>query len=80
MGPPRVTVRQASPHHKKKRRKKIPSKLIKLNVMNSKRLASPIMGIFCGGLNAYCMQTRPLFLRCGSCGSFATCVFRICNE
>ena len=21
------------------------------------------MGIFCGGLNAYCMQTRPLFLR-----------------
>ena len=26
-------------------------------------LASPIKGIFCGGLNAYCMQSRPLFLR-----------------
>ena len=28
-----------------------------------KTLASPTMGIICGGLNAYCMQTRPLFLR-----------------
>ena len=34
-----------------------------LVVMDSKRFARPIMGIFCGGLNAYCMQTRPLFLR-----------------
>ena len=78
MGPPGVTMRQASPSQNKK--KKSPSKLIKLNLMDSKRLVSPIMGIFCGGLNAYsyCMQTRPLFLRCGSCGSFATCVFRKC--
>ena len=32
-------------------------------VMGSKRFASPIMGIFCGGLNAYCMRIWPLFLR-----------------
>ena len=31
--------------------------------MGSKRFASPIMGIFCGGLNAYCMRIWPLFLR-----------------
>ena len=30
---------------------------------SSKRFASPNMGIFCGGMNADCMQTRPLFLR-----------------
>ena len=29
----------------------------------SKRFASPYMGIICSGLNAYCMQPRPLFLR-----------------
>ena len=34
-----------------------------LVVMGSKRFASPIMGIFCGGLNAYCMRIWPLFLR-----------------
>ena len=28
-----------------------------LVVMDSERFASPIMGIVCGGLNAYCMQT-----------------------
>ena len=31
--------------------------------MGSERFASPIMGIFCGGLNAYCMRIWPLFLR-----------------
>ena len=31
--------------------------------MDSERFASPIEGIFCGGLNAYCMHIRPLFLR-----------------
>ena len=31
--------------------------------MDSERFASPIKGIFCGGLNAYCMHIRPLFLR-----------------
>ena len=31
--------------------------------MDSKRFASPIMGIICGGLNDSCMQTQPLFLR-----------------
>ena len=31
--------------------------------MGSARFASPIMGIFCGGLNAYCMRIWPLFLR-----------------
>ena len=34
-----------------------------LVVMGSERFASPIMGIFCGGLNAYCMRIWPLFLR-----------------
>ena len=34
-----------------------------LVVMDSERFASPIEGIFCGGLNAYCMHIRPLFLR-----------------
>ena len=34
-----------------------------LVVMDSERFASPIMRNICGGLNAYCMQTRPLFLR-----------------
>ena len=34
-----------------------------LVVMGSERFASPIEGIFCGGLNAYCMHIRPLFLR-----------------
>ena len=34
-----------------------------LVVMDSERFASPIKGIFCGGLNAYCMHIRPLFLR-----------------
>ena len=34
-----------------------------LVVMASERFASPIQGIFCGGLNAYCMHIRPLFLR-----------------
>ena len=34
-----------------------------LVVMDSERFASPITGIFCGGLNAYCMHIRPLFLR-----------------
>ena len=34
-----------------------------LVVMGSKRFASPIKGSFCGGLYAYCMQTKPLFLR-----------------
>ena len=37
--------------------------IVWLVLMGSKRFASPIMGIICGGLNAYCMQTRPLFLR-----------------
>ena len=36
--------------------------------MDSERFASPIKGIFCGGLNAYCMHIRPLFLR--TSGSF----------
>ena len=31
--------------------------------MDSERFASPIKGIFCGGLNAYCMHIKPLFLR-----------------
>ena len=31
--------------------------------MGSERFASPIMGIFCSGLNAYCMRIWPLFLR-----------------
>ena len=31
--------------------------------MDSERFASPIKGIFCGGLNAYCMHIRLLFLR-----------------
>ena len=31
--------------------------------MDSERFASLIQGIFCGGLNAYCMHIRPLFLR-----------------
>ena len=31
--------------------------------MGSECFASPIMGIFCGGLNAYCMRIWPLFLR-----------------
>ena len=39
-----------------------------LVVMDSERFASPIEGIFCGGLNAYCMHIRPLFLR--TSGSF----------
>ena len=34
-----------------------------LVVMDSERFASPIKGIFCSGLNAYCMHIRPLFLR-----------------
>ena len=34
-----------------------------LVVMDSERFASPVMGSFCGGLNAYCMHIRPLFLR-----------------
>ena len=34
-----------------------------LVVMDSERFASLIQGIFCGGLNAYCMHIRPLFLR-----------------
>ena len=49
-----------------------------LVVMGSERFASPIMGIFCGGLNAYCMRIWPLFLRhclrfvwCQDEGSFA---------
>ena len=37
--------------------------IVWLVVMGSKRFASPIMGIICGGLNACCMPTRPLFLR-----------------
>ena len=37
-----------------------------LVVMDSERFASPIEGIFCGGLNAYCMHIRPLFLRTSS--------------
>ena len=32
-------------------------------LMDSERFASLIQGIFCGGLNAYCMHIRPLFLR-----------------
>ena len=39
-----------------------------LVVMGSERFASPIMEIFCGGLNAYCMRIWPLFLR--TSGSF----------
>ena len=31
--------------------------------MDSQTFAGPVIGIFCSGLNAYCMQTRPLFLR-----------------
>ena len=29
----------------------------------SQLFAGPVIGIFCSGLNAYCMQTGPLFLR-----------------
>ena len=32
-------------------------------VMDSQLFAGPVIGIFCSGLNAYCMQTGPLFLR-----------------
>ena len=32
-----------------------------LVVMDSERFASPITGIFCGGLNAYCMHIRLTF-------------------
>ena len=31
--------------------------------MDSQLFAGPVIGIFCSGLNAYCMQTGPLFLR-----------------
>ena len=31
--------------------------------MDSQSFAGPVIGIFCSGLNAYCMQTRLLFLR-----------------
>ena len=31
--------------------------------MDPERFACPIVGIFCGGLNAYCMHIRPLLLR-----------------
>ena len=31
--------------------------------MDSQIFAGPVIGIFCSGLSAYCMQTRPLFLR-----------------
>ena len=31
--------------------------------MDSQLFAGPVIGIFCTGLNAYCMQTGPLFLR-----------------
>ena len=34
-----------------------------LVVMDSERFACPIMQVFCGGLNAYCMHITPLFLR-----------------
>ena len=47
-----------------------------LVVMGSERFASPIMGIFCGGLNAYCMRIWPLFLRT----SGKTCLFLSTNE
>ena len=31
--------------------------------MDSQLFAGPVVGFFCSGLNAYCMQTGPLFLR-----------------
>ena len=31
--------------------------------MDSQLFAGPVIGIFCSGLNAYCMQAGPLFLR-----------------
>ena len=42
-----------------------------LVVMDAKRFASPLVGIFCGGLIAYIAQIRSLFLRTsGSSGVF----------